>query len=141
MAQRVVVEVTDDFDSTPGASTIKFGLDGTEYEVDLSPEHEQQFREFLTAYVGVGRKVTAGGGSRRVRRTVSSGSTSGSENNRIREWAAANGYTIGGRGRIPQEVKDAYHAAQGASAPAPTVDESAGVDASAVPQAEAAFSG
>ena len=29
----------------------------------------------------------------------------------IREWARENGYEVAERGRIPAEIKDAYHAA------------------------------
>ena len=121
MAQRVDVVVTDDFDGTPGATTVRFGLDGTEYEIDLKSEHEERLRNFLDAYVGVARKVTP---SRRgTIRRPSSERTAGSKSATIREWAAANGYQIGARGRIPQEVKDAYHAAQGGAAPAPAQPE------------------
>lgn len=116
MAQKVNVVVTDDFDGTEGASTVRFGLDGVEYEVDLTPEHEEQLRGFLNAYVGVGRKVASG--ARSVRRV--SKRAAGGDTNAIRTWARANGYEIGDRGRISQEVKDAYHAAKGGT-PAPDV--------------------
>ena len=121
MAQRVNVVVTDDFDGTEGASTLRFGLDGTEYEVDLSPEHEQQFRDFVQAYVNVGRKVAAG--RRGVRKPSSGSKTKPSALHEIREWARAQGYDVGERGRIPQEIKDAYAASRAASSSAELTPE------------------
>lgn len=107
MAQKVNVVVTDDFDGTEGASTVRFGLDGTEYEVDLSPEHAEQLRGFLNAYVGVGRKITG------RKTTTVRAKTSKSEVGKIRVWARENGYALGERGRVPANIVDAYHAAKG----------------------------
>ena len=120
MAQKVNVVVTDDFDGSEGAKTVRFGLDGAEYEVDLKPEHEERLRNFLDAYLGVGRKITAA--SRRSRRLSSTPRTDASG---IREWARANGYPINERGRVPKDIMDAYHAAQGGSAPAPAPEPAA----------------
>jgi Lsr2 len=33
---------------------VHFGLDGTEYEVDLNADHAQQLRDALAAYVRLG---------------------------------------------------------------------------------------
>lgn len=123
MAQKVNVVVTDDFDGTEGASTVRFGIDGAEYEVDLSPEHEGQLRGFLDAYVGVGRKVASG------RRTaVKTRKAGAGEANTIREWANANGYEINKRGRIPAHIVDAYHASKGAPAPVQPAQEPAAAE-------------
>jgi hypothetical protein len=34
--------------------TVRFGLDGTEYEIDLNAEHAQALRDALARYVGGG---------------------------------------------------------------------------------------
>lgn len=115
MAQRVDVVVTDDFDGTPGAQSVYFGLDGVEYTVDLSTDHEKQFREFLGAYIGVGRRIGRGGSASPTRKRPKSDSA-GDETVVIRAWARDNGYPVKERGRVPQSVKDAYHAAHSASA-------------------------
>ena len=125
MAQRVNVVIADDFDGTEGAQTVKFGLDGTEYEIDLKPDHEEQLRAFLSAYVQQGRKVASGKKTTvKPRKSASAG-----EANAIREWARANGYAVNERGRVPANIVEAYHAAKGASAPAqePAQIESTGV--------------
>ena len=118
MAQKVNVVVTDDFDGAEGASTVRFGLDGAEYEVDLKPEHEKIMRDFLDAYIGVGRKTATG---RRMPSKVRK--ASGAEAGKIREWARANGYEVNERGRVPANIVDAYHASRGATAPAPAPAE------------------
>ena len=55
-------------DELPPAAegTVRFGLDGAEYEFDLNAEHAQQLRDALAAYVRAGRRVS--GGSRRPAR-------------------------------------------------------------------------
>jgi hypothetical protein len=61
MAQRVQTLFIDDLDGSAAEGTVRFGLDGTEYEIDLNAEHAQQLRDALAAYVRAGRRV--GGGS------------------------------------------------------------------------------
>jgi hypothetical protein len=104
MASKATVVVTDDFDGSEGAATVRFGLDGREFEVDLSPENEAEFREFLNHYTAVGRKLTKSG---RAYRDVASPPDSRA----VRAWAQANGVEVSSRGRISAEVISAYEAA------------------------------
>ena len=39
MAQRVQTLLIDDLDGGEAEGTVRFGLDGAEYEIDLSAEH------------------------------------------------------------------------------------------------------
>lgn len=58
MAQRVETVLLDDLDGlSPADETIRFGVDGALYEIDLSAEHAVEFRSFLNAYVGAARRV------------------------------------------------------------------------------------
>jgi nucleoid-associated protein Lsr2 len=41
--------------------TVRFGLDGTEYEIDLSAEHAQELRGALARHVGAARRAGGGG--------------------------------------------------------------------------------
>jgi Lsr2 len=59
MAQKVQTLFIDDLDGSAAEGTVRFALDGTEYEIDLNAEHAQQLRDALAAYV---RGSTAGGG-------------------------------------------------------------------------------
>ena len=46
--------------------TVRFGLDGAEYEIDLNAEHAKALRDALARYVGAARRV--GGAARRPAR-------------------------------------------------------------------------
>ena len=51
VAQRVQTLFIDDLDGSAAEGTVCFGLDGTEYEIDLNAEHAQQLRDALAAYL------------------------------------------------------------------------------------------
>ena len=63
MAQKITVELEDDLEGGPAAETVRFGLDGSEYEIDLSKKNAATLRKQLTPYVEHARK--AGRGQRR----------------------------------------------------------------------------
>jgi len=63
VAQKVQTLFIDDLDGSAAEGTVRFGLDGTEYEIDLNTGHARQLRNTLAAYVRAGRRVS--GGSRR----------------------------------------------------------------------------
>lgn len=58
VARREAVTVTDDFDGSDNARTVRFGLDGDTYEVDLSATNEEELRGFLNHYIQVGRRLS-----------------------------------------------------------------------------------
>ena len=91
----------DDLDGSAAEGTVRFGLDGTEYEIDLNAGHAQQLRDTLAAYMRAGRRV--GGGSRRPARRERKGPGSGLNTTEVREWAKAQG--VHSRGLRPAIVK------------------------------------
>jgi hypothetical protein len=110
MAQRVVVEKTDDTNGKPADETVTFGLDGREFEIDLTTKNAAALRKVFDTYIQHGRRV----GGRRARSaagTASSRSSSDVDTRAIRLWASENGYTVSSRGRIPAEIIEAYRAA------------------------------
>ena len=112
MAQKIVVEKTDDTDGKPAAETVTFGLDGREFEIDLTAKNAAALRKAFDVYVQHGRRV----GGRRARGSsgaASSSSRSSSEvdTKAVRQWASQNGYGLSSRGRIPANVVEAYQAA------------------------------
>jgi hypothetical protein len=111
VAQKVQTLYIDDIDGSTAEGTIRFGLDGTEYEIDLNAEHAQQLRDALAAYVRAGRRVS--GGSRRAARGVRGGSASGLNTTAVREWAKAQGIEVKDRGRVPAELVVKFQAATG----------------------------
>lgn len=108
MAQKVKIILVDDIDSGSADETVRFGLDGTQYEIDLSTDNAKKLRGALKTYTDAGRKV--GGRSTRPRGT---GASRSNEAAQIREWARNNGYTVSERGRVNSEIIEAYRAAQG----------------------------
>ena len=104
MGKKEIVTVTDDFDGTEGASTVRVGLDGREWEVDLSPTNGKELRDFLQHYIDVGRRLSQSG------RAVSRVKTA-PDNQAVRAWARVQGMTVSPRGRISADVVAQYEAA------------------------------
>ena len=44
MAQKVQTFLIDDLDGSDAEGTVRFGLDGEQYEIDLSNEHAKELR-------------------------------------------------------------------------------------------------
>lgn len=101
MAQRVQVVLIDDVDNGPAAETVRFALEGAQYEIDLSAAHAAELRAAFAPWVAAARKVS----------TRSPGkSRAGSDTSKVRAWAKANGYDVSERGRISATVRAAYDA-------------------------------
>ncbi len=106
MAQKVNIVLVDDLDGSEADETVRFGLDGTSYEIDLTAAHASELREALAPYVGHARKVGAS-----TRRSRGGSSSSGPSAADIRAWGRENGFEVPERGRIPAELREAYDAA------------------------------
>jgi hypothetical protein len=85
---------------------VRFGVDGTEYEIDLSSKNAAAFRRKLAPFIDHARRAGRGQ-RRRPGRTASSRERSGD----IRAWAQDQGIAVSGRGRIPASVVEQYQAA------------------------------
>ena len=106
MAQKVTVELEDDLDGGPAGETVRFGVDGSEYEIDLSKRNAAAFRRKLAPFLEHARKAGRGH-RRRPGRAVASRDRSGG----IRAWAKGQGIAVSERGRIPASVVEHYEAA------------------------------
>ena len=106
MAQKITIALEDDLDGGPADETVRFGLGGAEYEIDLSKKNAKAFRKQLALYIDHARKAGRGP-RRRLGRTSASRERSGS----IRVWAKEAGITVSERGRIPANVVEQYEAA------------------------------
>lgn len=115
VARREIVVLEDDLEGGEAVETVKFGLDGVSYEIDLNAKNAKKLRDALAAFVAAARKAGRGGltvGGRTARGR--GGAVSDREQNRaIREWAKKAGKKVSERGRIPQEIVDEYHAKAG----------------------------
>jgi hypothetical protein len=58
MATRIVTELHDDIDGSDATQTVRFALDGVEYELDLSDRNANRLRNSLGEFVGHARKVS-----------------------------------------------------------------------------------
>jgi hypothetical protein len=109
MAQRIQTLLIDDLDGGEAAGTVRFGLDGTDYEIDLSAAHSDELRNTLERYLAHARRV--GGtakGAARPRRGGAAVDTA-----KVREWAKEQGIEIKDRGRVPSSVVEQYQATVG----------------------------
>ncbi len=52
MAQKIQTLFIDDLDGSAAEGTVRFGLDGAEYEIDLNATHAQELRDALARYLG-----------------------------------------------------------------------------------------
>jgi len=112
MAQKTIVQLIDDLDQSPGDETVSFGIDGNNYEIDLSESNAAALRDALAVYVANARRETRSGRvTGPVRRSGRPSRTDREQTQAIREWARKNKYKVGEKGRIPAHIIEAYHSA------------------------------
>jgi hypothetical protein len=111
MAQKIQTLFIDDIDGEAAEGTVRFALDGADYEIDLSAKHSGELRQALAAYIGHARKV---GGARRPAGTPSRRGASTFDTHKVREWARGEGIDIKDRGRVPAGIVAKYKVAVGA---------------------------
>jgi hypothetical protein len=105
MARKVQVQLIDDLSGEEAQEAVRFGVDGAEYEIDLSAAHATELRGAFEKYVAHGRRLRGTSGTPGAK-TAPIGRE---ESQKIREWARANGYNPSARGQISQDIKRAYH--------------------------------
>ncbi|MCI9872790.1 Lsr2 family protein [Arthrobacter humicola] len=104
MARRVHVQLIDDISGEDAQETLRFSLDGADYEIDLTAANASELRAAMAPFRYQGRRVGRGSGSR----SGTTGSTGPEETHKIREWATANGYSPRSRGSISRVIRKAY---------------------------------
>jgi hypothetical protein len=107
MAKKTVVTLEDDLDGGRADETLRFGIDGREYEIDLNKKNASRLRKEIAPFIDHARR--AGRGPRRAVRTAASRRRS----HDIRLWAKKQGIELSERGRIPASVVEQYEAAKG----------------------------
>lgn len=109
MARKVETTLVDDMTGDAADETVHFGLDGVEFEIDLSANNAGVLRDILADYANAGRKV----GRRTAVSNIRSGPSVTPRENRertaaIRAWAREAGRQVSDRGRISAEVAKAF---------------------------------
>lgn len=140
MATRIISQLLDDLDGGDADETITFAMDNVAYTIDLSSKNAVKFRELMATYQEAATRVgrAAHGSNAQLRPTTkaSFNPAKREDNNRIRVWAADNGYELSERGRIPMHVVEAYES----KTPAPGFKQASLVEqeVAAVPRKRAA---
>ena len=111
MAQKVQVVLIDDLDGGSADETIRFALDNTQYEIDLSTANAARLRSALAEFVGHARKAPSGRGGRRARGSSAGSAGSAGKSAEIRSWARQQGLAVNERGRIPADLAAKFEAA------------------------------
>ncbi len=140
MAHKIVLTCDVDGDDTQAEETVKFGLDGREYEIELCSRHHKELNGSLRPFVEKARKVDGPRPRRRNQRAASTANAASSapatpsaptgrsanstpaparrtasarrdDMRMVREWARAQGMTVSDRGRISSQISEAYAAA------------------------------
>lgn len=124
MAKKVKTWLTDDVEAAAGKDveadqTVIFGLDGKNYEIDLSAKNATKLRTEMEQWVPHARPI--GSMTNRKRTTDTARSRSSSSNDQLagmdaeqkramREWARNNGWpNLKDRGRLPVDAIEAFH--------------------------------
>jgi hypothetical protein len=122
MAQKTIVTLVDDLtgEEAEDITTVEFALDGVTYEIDLDDKNSARLRDALAEYVSAARRTggrrSSGGGRRRsgagtgTPRATSPGGYDRETSKQIREWAKAQGFEVSDRGRVPNNVVEAWEA-------------------------------
>ncbi|MBF8184999.1 Lsr2 family protein [Nonomuraea sp. K274] len=114
MAKQIQEIFIDDLDGSPmdSENTVKFGIDGVAYEIDLGDKNEQALRDALRPFLLKARPVKAERGARGRRAAGGAARAMSREKSAvIRKWAKTHGLPVSERGRIAASVVEKYEAA------------------------------
>lgn len=94
---------SDDIDGTTGETVknVRFLSNGSEYEIDLKPENREELETAIQNLLDAGARKVGNSKS-------STGSKSGHDLTKIRNWGIERGMKVSERGRISAEVLEAY---------------------------------
>ncbi len=101
----------DDIDQE-ASETVRFGVDGSAYEIDLPARHASELRSMAGRYIRVARRIQPAPSRERQQQHQPRPRTQidPEQSRRIRSWAMERGLLASPRGRIPQHVADEYEA-------------------------------
>lgn len=109
MAQKVIATLIDDIDGSEAQESVRFGLDGVDFDIDLSAKHAERLREALAEYVAAARRV----GGRKLKSAVGTPKPSHDlDLTLVREWARSQGLPVSDRGRVANDIIEGYKQAQ-----------------------------
>lgn len=115
--------VRDDLTGEPDAETVSFSYEGTDYEIDLIEANRKKFHDAISNFIDHARRAGRGKVAPTKRATPGTRRPSlaterGFKMSEVRAWARENGMSVPDRGRVGNDVVEAY--AEAMSGPAPT---------------------
>ncbi|GAA5195830.1 Lsr2 family protein [Rugosimonospora acidiphila] len=114
MARKLEVKLLDDIDGSEADETLKFGLDGVNYEIDVNADHAEDLRASIAKFILAARRMGRGGiTTARRGRAATPGQGDRAQNQAIRDWAKRRKIPLAGRGRIPRHLVEQYEAEAG----------------------------
>lgn len=114
MAQEIVYK--DDLNGDMGAEPVRFGLDGTDFEIDLGDANASRLRDFLAEFIAAAREVEKKAPtSSATRARGKRGGAYGYNPATVREWWKANeseaGRPFKQKGIVPLAIVERWEAA------------------------------
>jgi hypothetical protein len=109
MAKRVTTTIVDDMEDSEvrADETVEFGLDGDNFEIDLTARNAAKLRGQLGIYVARARKAEKQR-RRRATRTTHEPKDRQHQDTAIRAWARSQAIPVADRGRIPDDVRKRF---------------------------------
>lgn len=105
MSRKTVVALEDDLTGGPADETVRFSLDGVDYEIDLSARNAEKLRAEFDVFVAAARRLR----QQALRNSTPSPRVDRAQLTAIREWARNQGLQVSPRGRIPEAVLEQYN--------------------------------
>lgn len=106
--KKVETRLIDDTDGSDADESVHFGLDGHDYQIDLTSENAAELRDRLEVFVSHAQRKTANSAAVK---SSSKSRAARADTAAIRAWASQNGYEVSERGRIPNSIMEAYRVA------------------------------
>lgn len=107
MVQKTQIILEDDINGEKADGTIRFALDGRNYEIDLSQQNATQLRDSLEPFLISARRLRT-----QKKTRLHASQKPSSETPKIRKWSQEQGYDVPVRGRINHEIIDQYYQIQ-----------------------------
>lgn len=109
MAKETVVKIVCDHCGTDRGDiqSVRLRVGAKEREIDLCAKGRKEFDAAVLPWMDKGSTVNG----KATKKAAAAKPRASVDNTRIREWAKANGHEVSDRGRISEDVRAAYEAA------------------------------
>lgn len=111
MAEKIIRKLIDDMEDgeVPADGTVLFGLDGKNFEIDLSKKNADTLRAFLNRYIPNSRQAGKAPRQHKVSQASVISDYNPEQRKAMRDWARKNGWPeLSDRGRVPADAIEAF---------------------------------